>query len=212
MQTKDLLIALALVASPAAAVVASAPAASWEIGPVIKGKNHSVGMSFQPAETANGWSFEFPTRGWGHVNYVTTHTGSLLGKSRIVMRYRIVAPPRTRFFPQEAPEAPATLALYFQRRGDNWTARRQFEHYRWYAVHSKRVVLAPGEYEISLPLDGANWKSLGSATGTDAPEQFRNALAEASQIGFVLGGGLSAGHGVYASERAKFEMLSFSVI
>ena len=92
----------------------------------------------------------------------SARSGSLLGKRRIVMRYRIAAAPGVGFIPHEHPAAIATLALYFQRRGDNWTAKRQFEHYRWYAVHAQRVPLTPGEHEVSLSLDGTNWKSLGS--------------------------------------------------
>jgi hypothetical protein len=128
------------------------------------------------------------------------------------MRYRIAAAPGTRFIPHEHPGGTATLALYFQRRGDSWSARRQFEHYRWYAVHSQRVPITPGEHTVSLSFSEANWKSLGSATGADATGQFRDALANAHQIGFVMGGGLSAGHGVFATGRAEFQLLSFQVI
>ena len=128
------------------------------------------------------------------------------------MRYRITAAPGVRFSPRESPSAPSTLTLYFQRRGDNWTAKRHFEHYRWYAVHSQRVSLALGEHLVSLSLEGANWKSVGAATGADVPTQFRDALANADRVGFVFGGGLSAGHGVYASGPAKFRLLSFDVI
>lgn len=193
-------------------VATAAPAGSdWQIGPIIRGENRSAGMPLHPQSAATGWSFNFPTARSGHVNYLTVPTGPLVNKSRVVMRYRIVADPSVRLVPRESPGAPATLAFYFQRQGDSWTAKRQFEHYRWYATHSKRVTLVPGEHVISLTLEGVNWKSLGASTGKDAPTQFRDALANAERIGFVLGGGLSAGHGVYATGPARFELLSFDV-
>ena len=70
----------------------------------------------------------------------------------------------------------------------------------------------PGEHEISLPLDGRSWKSVQSATGADAPAQFADALANAERVGFVFGGGLSAGHGVYATGPARFHLLSFRIV
>lgn len=210
------LVLIALAAAAGAALPSGAAAQSaqaWEIGPVIRGRNHSVGVPETPIPARRGWYFDFPYphEGAGHVHYVTTGTGPLLGRSRIVMRYRIDAAPGVRFAPQEAPGATATLALYFQRRGDNWSARRQYEHYRWYATHANRVPVSPGEHEISLPLDGRNWKSLYAATGADAPLEFHDALENADRVGFVLGGGSSAGHGVYATGPARFTLISFEI-
>ena len=51
-----------------------------------------------------------------------------------------------------------------------------------------------------------------SATGADAPAQFADALANAERVGFVFGGGLSAGHGVYATGPARFHLLSFRIV
>lgn len=221
---RSLLILSALGALAAAGTAAPLPSRAaaqsaaldrnWEIGPVVRGRNSSVGMPPAPTALDRGWFFDFPypDARAGHVNYVTTGTGSLLGKSRIVMRYRIDAPRGVRLAPRESPGAPATLTLYLQRRGDNWSGRRQYEHYRWYATHANRVELSPGEHEISLPLDGRNWKSIVSATGDQAPAQFRDALANAERVGFVFGGGLSAGHGVYATGPARFTLLSFRII
>ncbi len=192
---------------------ASRPAArsSWEIGPFIRGRDYSVGMPPAPTATAHGWFFDFPGEE-GDVHYVTTTTGSLAGKSRIVLRYRIDAAPGVAFVARGNPNAVATLSLYFQRAGDNWSGRRQFEHFRWYALESAgRVPLSPGEHEASLPLDPRSWKSVMSSTGADVPEAFRDALANASRVGFVLGGSGGAGHGVYATGPARFTLLSFRV-
>lgn len=213
------LLAAATLLSVAGGTISPGTAAAqvsalWEIGPVIRNRNYSAGMPSSPIPSRSGWTFEFPYPDprAGHVHYVTAPTGSLAGKTRIVVRYRIDAAPGVVLSPQEAPGAPATLALYFQRRGDNWSSRGPFEHFRWYATHANRKQLTPGEHEISLDLNGRNWKSLRSATGADVPEQFAAALADAGRVGFVFGGGAAAGHGVFASGPARFELLDFRVI
>ena len=213
-----ILKAMAALAAGSVAVIASSAAAQpadlWEIGPVLRGRNHSVGMPPSPIPAGRGWYFDFPypDARAGHVHYLTTRTGSLLDRSRIVMRYRIDAPRGVRFAPRESPETPATLTFYFQRRGDNWSGRRAYEHYRWYATHANRIPLSRGEHEISLTFDGRNWKSLAAATGDQVPAQFRDALENAERVGFVLGGGLSAGHGVYATGPARFTLISFRIL
>lgn len=212
-------VGLVAVAASVAGIVPPAPvtaqvAGEWQIGPIIRGRNSSVGMPPTPIPTREGWAFEFPFphEGAGHVHYLTTRTGSLLGKSKIVMRYRLDVAPGARLVPRQSPQADPTLTLYFQRAGDNWTSRGPFEHFRWYATHANRVVLAPGVHEVSLPLTPHNWKSLGAASGDQQPRQFAEALESADRVGFVLGGGLSAGHGVYATGPARFTLLSFGVI
>ena len=218
MRTRLVATSLALLAGLAAALPAVTAAAqsagAWEIGPTVRGRNMSVGMPAAPTPQRSGWSFDFPNPHprAGHVHYVTAPTGPLDGKSRIVVRFRIDAAPGVRLAPRESPQSPATLTLYFQRRGDNWSARGRYEHYRLYAAHAHRVELSPGEHEISLPLDGRSWKSVQSATGADAPAQFADALANAERVGFVFGGGLSAGHGVYATGPARFHLLSFRIV
>ena len=89
----------------------------WEIGPTINGRNHSTGGA-KIVRHPEGWAFDFPLK--GTVNYVT-RPGSLKGKSRIVMRYRIEAEEGTRFMPRSDPGAMSIgPTLYFQRKGDDW--------------------------------------------------------------------------------------------
>ena len=215
MRGRHIAIAIAAgIASPTSTGAAAQPANMWEIGPLVRGRNLSVGMPPTPAPARRGWFFDFPSpdERAGHVHYVTTAARPLLGRSRIILRYRIDTPRGVRLAPRESPGAPATLSLYFQRRGDNWSARGRFEHYRWYATHANRVPLSPGEHQVSLSFDGRNWKSLAAATGDKAPAEFRDALENAERIGFVFGGGLSAGHGVYATGPARFTLLEFRVV
>jgi hypothetical protein len=204
----------ALLLGATAALAATPPASSWEIGPIIRGKNYSVGMPLRPAPTKNGWYIDFPvgSRQAGHVHYVTFNPGPLSGASRIVVRYRVDAPAGTRFVPQEQPNLPGTVSLFLQRRGDNWSARGAYNYFRWYApAHSVREI-TPGVHEISVRLDDPQWTAVtGSQPASSNPEAFRAALAQTGRIGLVFGSTAARGHGVFATAPARFELLSFQV-
>jgi hypothetical protein len=191
-----------------------ARADSWQIGPIIRGRNYSVGMPLQPSPERRGWSFDIPSPDVraGHVHYLTFNAGSLAGKRRIVMRYRIDAPRGTRFVPREYPEEPAIMSMYFQRRGDSWSARGRYEHYRWYAAPHKVVQVAPGEHVVSIDLVPSEWISLAFRPGTENPDAFAEAIAQSDRVGFVFGAPLGRGHGAFATAPARFTVLSFEVI
>ena len=129
---------LALLGGLQPAFAAAPPAGAWEIGPIINGRNYSANMPLRPAEGPDGATFAIPgpTRDQGHVHYVTLPVRGLEGARQITLRYRIDAPRGTRFLQQENPGAgPASLSLYFQRRGDSWGARHP--DYRWYAPNGR---------------------------------------------------------------------------
>src|SRR5687768_5380491 len=113
---------------------AASNARGWTIGPIIRGRNYSEGAPLHPVpRRSGGWQVDNPQRPTG-IHYVTFRHGSLAGKRRIVKRYRIGAAPGVKIVPATAPHLPSSLTLYFQRAGDNWRGRRQFETYRWYAT------------------------------------------------------------------------------
>lgn len=183
---------------------------AWTIGPVIRGRNYSVGMPLHPAPSAQGeWQIDLP-RAPGSVHYVTYRHGSLAGKRNIVLRYRIEAAPGVRIVPTTNPDLPSIITLYFQRRGDTWTGRGQYETYRWYATFASQMPITPGDHVLVAPLDGA-WTAVGTSTARTAPAAFRAAIADADQVGFVLGGGDGYGHGVHATGRARLIVKSFTV-
>ena len=200
--------------SPSSEASNAANAQAWEIGPIIRSRNYSVGMPLHPAQDRQGWSFEIPSPslGAGHVHYVTFNHGPLTGKRRIVMRYRIDAAPGVRFVPREYPDEPALLSLYFQRRGDNWAARGRSMHYRWYAAPQRVVQVTPGEHVISIDLDEADWISLAFEPGTANPLAFRDAIDNAERVGFVFGAALGRGHGMFATGRARMTVTSFQIL
>ena len=203
----------ALVLGASVAVAATPPANSWEIGPIIRGKNYSVGMPLRPAATQDGWTFDFPvgSRKAGHVHYVTFDPGRLSAASRIVVRYRVDAAPGTRFLPQEQPNRPGTVSLFLKRRGDNWSARGAYNYFRWYAPASSVREIAPGLHEISVRLDDPQWTAVLGQRAEEQPEAFRAALAQAGRVGLVFGSTRARGHGVFATAPARFELLSFRI-
>lgn len=207
------LFGLAAAAMAVPVLAALPPAQAWEIGPVIKGRNYSHNMPLHPRPAREGFAIEFPypNAAAGHVHYVTFRHGPLGDARRIVMRYRIDAEPGVRFVPQEHPDLPATLSLFFQQRGDTWTAKGPYETYRWYAPASKMVSLAQGEHTVSIDLDDA-WISVYGKTPDATPGGFRRALADTMRVGFVLGSPAARGHGVYATGPARLTVLSFEVL
>ncbi len=186
---------------------------AWEIGPITPTRNYSVNMPLTPSPHPDGWSFDFPQpdKAAGHVHYVTFKHGPLTGKSRIVMRYRIEADPGVQLYPTNYPGWPSILTLYFQRRGDDWTAKGKFEAYRWWATFRVQMPITPGTHELSVGLD-ENWTAVQNSSAVNNPKGFRDAIRDAERVGFTFGGGDGYGHGVFATGRARFVLTSFEVI
>jgi len=214
MQKRVIVTLTALTLLAGAAPAAAQRGTDWEIGPIIRGKNYSQGMPLRPQPTRTGWTFDFPApdAARGHVHYVTFRPGSLAGKSRIRVRYRIDAPRGTRFVPQENPDLPAALSLYLQRRGDTWSAKGRYEHYRWFSPATTVRALAPGEYEMSVRLDDPDWISVMGRTSGSNPDAMRAALVDADRLGLTFGAlGGPRGHGVFATAPARFTLLAFDI-
>lgn len=183
---------------------------AWVIGPIVRGQNRSRGMPLHPSPgPGGGWHVDFP-QAPGSVHYVTFRHGSLAGKSRIVMRYRVEAAPGVRILPATAPALPSIITLYFQRGGDNWSGRGWFETYRWYATFASQSPIAPGQHQIVAPLSG-NWTAVRTSSARNNPAAFREAINTADQVGFVLGGGDGYGHGVFATGPARIVVTDFRV-
>lgn len=183
---------------------------AWVIGPIIKGRNYSEGAPLHPTpRRGGGWQIDLPQRPSG-VHYVTFPHGSLEGKSRIVMRYRVEAAPGVRIVPATAPHMASILTLYFQRSGDNWSGRGRYETYRWYATFASHLPIKPGEHVITAPLNQV-WTAVQSSSARSHPAAFRDAIVEADQVGFVLGGGDGYGHGAFATGPARLIVTEFRV-
>jgi hypothetical protein len=180
---------------------------NWEIGPIIDGKNYSIGMPLRPTQTADGWSFDFPLSP-GSVHYVTYRFGSLAGKTHIKMKYRIEMDSGVQLRPVCCAQLPSVgPTLYFQRKGDDWGT----ENYRWWDTPDATYPMKAGEFEIDIPLD-TRWTSVQpGVTAANSPQDFAAAIQNAERVGFTFGGGDGYGHGVYADGFARFVLLSFTV-
>lgn len=182
----------------------------WQAGPIIDGKNAGSDIRVSP-----DGSFAIPERGPG-AKYITFRGGRLSGKSRITMRYRVDLPEGVQIVPTSNPEQQSIITLYFQRAGDNWSGRGEYETYRWYATSASQMPIIAGEHEITVSLDPGTserptWTSI-IAANSYANSNFDNAKAKADRVGFVLGGGTGYGHGVYATgEGARFTILDYRI-
>jgi hypothetical protein len=185
-------------------------AAAWEIGPIIRGRNYSEGVALQPTPRRDGtWHIDLP-KSPGSIHYVTFAHGPLSGKRRIVMRYRLQTDPGVRLLAASDGRSGSMITLYFQRRGDNWSGRRRFETYRWYATFATQAPVVPGDHLMVASLDGP-WTAVETSSARNSPAAFREAIAEADRVGFVLGGGDGYGHGIFATGRARLIVTGFRV-
>lgn len=183
----------------------------WEIGPIINGKNYSVGAQARPTQTPDGWSIDFPnaTEG-GSIHYVTMPSVPLDNYERIHIKYRIEANPGVILYATSDPNAPSMLVLYFQRADDNWSGTAKYESYRWWASFRIQSPLVPGEYEVFAPFDQV-WTAVQSSSTVTNWNEFLEARKNAGRIGFTLGGGSGLGHGVSASGPARIVVTHFGV-
>jgi hypothetical protein len=167
-------------------------------------------MPSQPNAAGNGSvSFEFPRNG-GEVDAMTTAVHPFSGARAVTMRYRVDAPRTTRFLSAENPDQTATVSLYFQQVGDNWTARGRFASYRWYVPASAVIPLTPGEHTVEVRFDEV-WTNVSGVPNSQDPEGFANALNNTGRLGVAFGTSSARSHGVYATGPARFTLLALDI-
>lgn len=203
--------ALGIFATIATAASSMPPASEWEIGPWARGKNYSVNMPATPRTNEKGHLVvDFPRYGDGEWDAMTTGVHPLAGKKRVTVKYRIDAARGTRFVAVEEPDVPATVSLYFQRAGDNWKARGKYASYRWYQPAATVQQLKPGTHTISIDLDD-RWTNVWGIPNTDEPRAYAAALSETARFGIAFGSLGKRSHGVAATGRARFTLLSVDI-
>jgi hypothetical protein len=211
MKNATILVAgmLAAAALPVA-LQATPPAHAWQIGPLVRGRNYSVGMPSQPSnDREGGVNFEFPQAG-GEIDAMTTRVGPLAGARQITMRYRVDAPSGARFIAVERPQEAAAVSLYFQRQGDNWSARGRYASYRWYVPDRAVFALSPGVHTLTVRLDEI-WTNVKGVSNRQDPDGYHAALNETVAVGVAFGSSSFRSHGVYATGPARFTLLSFDI-
>lgn len=207
---RKLMTVLALGASVVATAITAAPppAEAWQIGPVIRGRNYSIGMPATMQPGPQGPRFAFPSAGEGSVHYVTLATTALAGAREITVRYRVDAERGTRFVAQET-NNPGKLGFAFQRAGDNWSAKGRYEAFRWYSPDIEP--LTPGVHSFTARLDDPRWVGVISSNAATNRDGYAAALADTQSVSLTFGDEAGRGHGVYATGPATFTILDFRI-
>jgi len=191
----------------------SVASSQWEIGPIINGRQYSVGMPTSPTPDGEGFWFDFPKAQKGldrwstpGPHYMTKPTSGISG-SKIKLVYEITGDGQ--FFGSTGNQSPLVyLCVFFQRAGDNWSGADAFEAHRWWSA--KMFPLKAGKHDVEVPLAREDWLSVYNR-GTEA--QFAEALRKASSIGFTFGNDEGRGHGVSSpTGGSSFRLISFAVV
>mgnify|MGYP001211623105 CR=1 FL=1 len=165
------------------------------------------GMPKRPSRVGNGWSFTFPMQGQGHVNYVQWFTPPSLKNVRELHAYFTIEGSEFQTMEHFDPPHPATVTMIIQRRGDNGSAVGEYQSYRWYS--KEMVKLMPGTYSLKIPLDVAHW---GDIYNGHDDALFQKACQNVESIGLVFGSAGGRGHGVCATARCTFTLLSMETV
>lgn len=205
------LLAASALATVAAPVTLSAmpPASAWEIGPNIRGRNYSVGMPAAPSPAqSGGLAFDFPQQ--GEIDALTTSVGPLAGAREITMRYRIDAASGTRLVSAETPNQTATVSLYIQRAGDNWSAKGRYASYRWYVPGHAVIPLKPGTHTLTVRFE-ETWTNVYGRPNAEDVAGYAAAMENTARLGIAFGTASARSHGVYATGPARFTLLGLDI-
>lgn len=173
-------------------------------------------MPKHPLPMSKGWQFIFPDA--KSVGYLTT-TERPTSASESMTAVIAVATTGSPLFeyrtePENTCDTPATVRLFFQRRGDDLSGVGAFEFYRWWST-SAAYRLGPGLVTLVGDLrDASQWTSVLGRNGAANEPMFRAALADLGSVGFTFGGGCFYGHGVYVipgTGRAAFGVTRYAV-
>lgn len=162
---------------------------------------YSPNMPAHPRTAGSGWQFDFPDK--NGVKYLTTAQRPTSASQSItaVILVETVGSPFFEYRTEASNTcpAPATVRLFFQRRGDDMSGNGAYEHYRWwsnpvaYRLESGSITL------VGNLANPAEWTSVLGRNGADNEAAFRAALADLGAVGFTFGGGCFFGHGVYVA-------------
>lgn len=204
-QTALPILAVLLTSDVEAKMVSPSPVTSWEIGPVINGRNRSLGLPLA-SSAKGGWGFAISQRAEPH--YVTFRHGSLRGKKEIRMRFLVDGPAGAIIHGAKCPTAsPSAVTLYFQQAGDNWAT----DGGRWWATFASAQLSRPtGEMEIVAPLNG-RWTSVIRMDAENSRGEFEMAKARADRVGFTFANCEGFGHGARATVPVRFVVTRFQV-
>lgn len=163
--------------------------------------------------TSSGFRFNFPMSP-GYVNYCMYSLNKAIS-GEMVCTFQItgtdpvfngILRDQTAAFP------PPGIRLWFQRKGDDWSAAIGGGSYRWWSTDWRILADELGAVRgIQVPLTPDRWTNVRGRTGTQDPGGFAAALQNCGSVGMTFGGGNFAGHGVnLLNGSAVFDMRQFS--
>jgi hypothetical protein len=169
---------------------------------------YSPNMPAHPtARDATDWEFNFPPRDGVHylVHPVIGRLGSQISATFVVERDgRLVESD-----PCEGSQA--AVRLFFQRRGDDLTAAKEF--HRWWSMEMF-LVNTDTKAGLTVALDPSLWLSVLGKVGNSSAEvtaAFQAAAGDVQNVGVTFGG-CYAGHGVYVVDGpARFIMMRYTL-
>lgn len=115
------------------------PQSDWIIGPIVHGKNYSVGMPAAPTMEGAGWVINFPGSGGGIDAVINKSPPSLVGVKQLEMHYTVTG---GGFYATEQVNIPGRVGICLQRRRDDWSGKGVYQQYRLYG--QSRPLLAAG--------------------------------------------------------------------
>lgn len=143
------------------------------------------------------------------VSYVEQPYGPIAGKTSITLTYSITGsePVFDNHSPGNNCGGPPTLSLLLHQAGDNLSGVGAYAFYRWYSTPTQ--VLELGDHTLTVPLTIDQWTPVYPGM-PDADAGFATAKANIGSVGFGLGGGCFAAHGVaVTSGSAWFTITGF---
>lgn len=200
----------------------------WYSGPHPYGESRSVGVPLHPDASPAGPTIALPVGNWdgpsdpinetdhsntgGHLHALSINYGPLTGKKLIRAKIQVTVPDGVTILPHTAgPGSPAMIGLYFQEKGDDWSAAGTYEDYRWYSSFDEIMPVVNGVFELTAPMD-ATWTATQTSTRAGDPNGFQKAVDNAQALGLTFGGGSGLSHGLYASgPGARLTILEFTV-
>lgn len=182
------------------------PADKVVIGPTLWDGDHSVGMPQHPTPHPSGvgWTFRFPRRGAGKVDYVCFPSGSLAGKSKLRIEGELTEVGDAQVMATPQPEDgdngvyKARMTPFIEEDGDDWSAAGADEPKRQYFDTDPTDLhyLKPGPFVLEASLAGPGWGGTQTSTFENNPAGFHAAVNNAYAVGVVFGGnGIGIGHG-----------------
>ena len=169
---------------------------------------YSSNMPRHPtARVATGWEFNFPPR--DGVHYLVYQAIGRLG-SRISAIFVVERDGRlVESDPCEGSQA--AVRLFFQRRGDDLTAAKEF--HRWWSMETF-LLTTDTKAGLTVALDPWLWSSVLGKVGHSSAEvtaAFQAAAGDVQNVGVTFGG-CYAGHGVYVVDGpARFIMMRYTL-